>query len=128
MEQRARPPTAIGTLPLTSSTQPLRSTATSTAPQQQQQQQSLPSPQAPLLAENELNETEKKNLQLFCDLIAKVEEANEDVVANRAIQDLYAKLSALQPKLVRSIHQASKKHRTKRPFRVNTGQSLIAFQ
>lgn len=67
-----------------------------------------PAPPPPL--QHELSETEKKNLRLFCDLIAKVEQSGDNVVGNKTIQDLFAKLSALQPKLARSIDETSRRH------------------
>ena len=69
-----------------------------------------PAPPPPL--QHELSETEKKNLRLFCDLIAKVEQSGDNVVGNKTIQDLFAKLSALQPKLARSIDETSRRHST----------------
>ncbi|KAG0233961.1 Vacuolar protein-sorting-associated protein 27 [Actinomortierella wolfii] len=58
---------------------------------------------------NELTETEKSNIEMFAQLVDRIQMTQGDVTGNRELQSLYEQISKLQMKVALSLEDASKK-------------------
>ncbi|KAF7726000.1 Vacuolar protein-sorting-associated protein 27 [Apophysomyces ossiformis] len=61
---------------------------------------------------DDLSITEMENIQLFATLIERIQAVGGDVSNDTQVNDLYTQIGALQPKLVKSLNDANRKHRT----------------
>ncbi|KAF9163322.1 Vacuolar protein-sorting-associated protein 27 [Actinomortierella ambigua] len=58
---------------------------------------------------NELTETEKSNIEMFAQLVDRLQMTQGDVTGNRELQSLYEQISKLQMKVALSLEDATKK-------------------
>ncbi|KAI8063919.1 hypothetical protein BC940DRAFT_260433 [Gongronella butleri] len=75
-------------------------------------QPSSTSASAPTHNPHELSLLEMENIQLFATLIERIQSASGDASKDPQISRLYTQIGALQPKLVKSLDDTTKKHRT----------------
>jgi growth factor-regulated tyrosine kinase substrate len=65
---------------------------------------------SPQYNSNELSSIDMENIQLFSTLMQRVQSAGGDVSGDTQINKLYTQIGTLQPKLVKTLDETSKKH------------------
>lgn len=66
--------------------------------------------QYPKYNSNELSSIDMENIQLFSTLMQRVQSAANDVSGDTQINKLYTQIGTLQPKLVKTLDETSRKH------------------
>ncbi|CAO3640647.1 unnamed protein product [Mucor fragilis] len=76
---------------------------------------------------NELSPIDMENIQLFSTLMQRVQSAANDVSGDTQINQLYTQIGTLQPKLVRTLNDTSRKHEMFVNLHTKLNQAVKAY-